>query len=63
MYNFNDKLTKWWQVISNKLERPRGESRHKPFTRNTKGEIAKRRAKKRAAKRVRASLRRQRKGR
>ena len=58
----NNKLTKWWQVISNKLQRPRGESRHKPFTRDLKGRTAKRRAKKRAAKRVRASLRRQRKG-
>ena len=58
----DDRLTKWWQILSNHLQRPRGESRHKPFTRNLKGRTAKRRAKKKAAKRVRASLRRQRKG-
>ena len=62
MGNFDDKLTKWWQVISNKLERPRGKSKHKPFTRNKVGKIAKRRARKAAAKHVRASMRRQGKG-
>jgi len=62
MGNFDNQLEKWWQVISNKLERPRGKSTHKAFTRNLKGRTTKRRAEKVAAKRVRASLRRQGKG-
>jgi len=48
----------WWNVIFSGMQSLVVPSKHKPYTRNRKGQIAKRRAQRKAAKKVRISLRR-----